>query len=272
MMEFLNSYLSSLRSTFLSDEYLNEISKADSVSTIYEILKKTPYSEYMDYRDTIKITIEKALFKRFGNVVSKVRKYVNDEILIYMIAEYESKNLLIMLDEKYRNVENPKILSFLDNKEYLIKEYRRINNVIGFMKITTLGKFINIKEYKNFTNLSYSIDLFVIKSKLKLAEKCTNIRDIIKIELANKMYLVEKYVGERVLNYSPNLILPEVKNETNLFKAEQKLNEIIFEKYRAAYPRTWMSLDKVYIIFKLLDRERRFINKVINRENWGYRK
>ncbi len=271
-IEYLNAYLSSIRSGFLNDSFLQEISKAESISTIYEMLKKTHYRDYMDYRDSIKLTIEKALFKRFNDVINRIRKHISLDKLIYMIAEYESKNILIMLDEKYRKIEHPKIVSFLDNKEYLIKEYRRINNVIGFLKITTFGRYVKIDQVKDFTNISESIDRFVIEAKYKIAGMFEELRDVVKIELANRLYLIEKYIGKRIMNYSESLVLREIKIEEDLFIAEQKLNEIIYEKYKKVYPRTWMSMSKAYIILKLLDRERRYINRVINREDWSIRR
>lgn len=268
-MEYLNGYLSAIRSTFLDDTFLYELSRAESISTIYEMLKKTPYSEYMDYRDSVKLTIEKALFKRFNDVVNKVRKHIGLDKLVYMVAEYEAKNILIMLDEKYRNVEHPKIMSFLDNKEYLIREYRRINSVTGFLKVTTLGRYVSIERMENFVNISESIDRFVLEAKLRLAEIFEELRDTIRMELANRLYLIERYIGKKVMNYPESLVLKDIKIEEDMFIAEQKLNNIIYEKYKRVYPRTWMSTSKTYLILKLLDRERRYINGVINREDWS---
>ncbi|MEM0470975.1 MAG: V-type ATPase subunit [Candidatus Anstonellales archaeon] len=269
-LEFLNAYLSAIRSTLLTDNFLADLSKLNSISSVYEMLKKTDYGKYFDYRDSIKSTIEKGLFKRFNDVVNRIRKHITDhETFIYMIAEYESKNLLIMLDEKYRNVEHPKVMSFLDKKEYLITEYKRKQNVIGFLKATTLGKFIKITSMEGFDTISYSIDEFVIRAKREIAKRSEILSRVLMLEIDNRAYLINKYYGRKIINYRDSNILPQIRLEHDLFKAEQYLNEFIFSYYKNLYPKTWFSIDKAYVLMKLLDRERKYINAVINREDWS---
>lgn len=270
--ESLNAYLSGIRSTFLSETSLKELTKYDSISTIYELLKQTPYGRYFDYRDSIKTTIEKALFKRFNEVVNRIRKYIqNNDIFIDLIAEYESKNILMMLDEKYRNVEHPKVMSFIDSKEYLMAEFKRRPDPIGFMRATTLGRYVEIQDMPGFGKISYSLERFVIECKMRLARESETLKHIIYKEISNRAYLIYRYLGKELLPFNHQLLIEEVKNEPNLYRAEERLNMYLLEKYKSLYPRTWFSIDKAYIILKLLDRERRFINEVINREGMRVR-
>ncbi|MCS7122625.1 MAG: V-type ATPase subunit [Candidatus Micrarchaeota archaeon] len=265
--EILNAYLSAIRSTFLSELFLQELTKYDSIATIYELLKQTPYGKYFDYRDSIKATIEKALFKRFNEIVYRIRNYIqDDDMFIDLIAEYEAKNILIMLDEKYRNVEHPKVMSFIDNKEYLMAEFKRRPDPIGFMRATTLGRYVKIQEMPGYGKISYSLEMFVVESKMRLAQRSETLKHIIHREISNRAYLIYRYLGKEIIPFNPSLLLEEVKNEPNLYRAEEILNRYLMERYRTIYPRTWFLTDKAYVVLKLLDRERRFINEVINRE------
>jgi hypothetical protein len=252
MNEF-SAYLSALKSNLLDRSTLDQIKKS-KIEDIYDILKRTPYGKHFSYRDTLKISLEVAIDKRFREILEKISKRQDIKELI---LEYEIENAIHNLDQKIRNVEKPHLISYFDNKEKLMRLYKN-STVQGFlmgMKIYRYTKASDILE----------LDKFYLFWKRKLANMFPNIRRALLFEYNIRNYLIQRLNGN-----PPNIDVPKEIKEEELYKAEIVADNLIVNKYLSLYSYTWETVEKAYIVIKAYYIEKRFLLGVIN-ESPGYR-
>ncbi len=271
-MDYLNAFLSGIKGELIPPVLMEEIQKTKDVASIFDLLKKTHYGKHLDYRENIKSSIEKALEKRFIEVIERIKKAVPDDkmdLFQLFIYEYEAKYVLLNFDQKYRNVEHPRLYSLLDSKEKLMRNYK-LHTPIGFLKSTTFGKNVNLDIEiakvieKTEDRVPIAIDYLIFKIKEELTQKTRIISSIIKKELIIREYILERYLGKKVLSIEARelSIIKELKDKP-LEEMEYLLDEWLLKEYIKKYPASWYTIEKAYIILKMLEHEKLQILKSV---------
>ncbi|NPA22427.1 MAG: V-type ATPase subunit [Candidatus Micrarchaeota archaeon] len=268
-MDYLNAYLSGIRGSFIPEHLMDEIEKATSVASIFDLLKKTHYGKYLDYRESIQSSIEKALEKRFIEVIHKIGKAVPEsyqDLYRLFIYEYEARYVLLNYDQKYRGVENPRLYSLLDNKQKLMKAYKT-RSLLSFLRSMKMGREINLdlefaKDMKPEDRVPVALDYLVLEIKRELIKRTKVISSVLKKELAYRAYILERYLGKPIIPVKP-LPPPEEWKDKPLEEIEYLLEEYILSLYRKKYPASWYLVEKAYVVLKMLEHEKLQILKKV---------